>query len=192
MQKWQKLLKILEVTINYQPGILTEVELSRVETEMHLILPADYKGFCQIFGSGIFGDFIAIRCPSSDLFSRSNLATKSIKEQIREYPSKNHEWDRELESLLDSALMFGHDDRGNILFWDLRSYKESDRSYDIYWAKVDEFDDNIYKIGRSFFDFVCDFCLGMKAFELLPEELWPLPKDIGLKFTSYSRRYALS
>ena len=185
MQKWQKLLKILEVIRTSQAEILTEVDLSRVEIERHLILPTDYKDFCQTFGSGIFGDFIAIHCPSSQLFSRSNLAIKSIKEQIRKYPSKNTQWDRELESLLDSALMFGHDDRANIVFWDLRSYKSSDKSYDIYWAKVDEFDDNIYKVGRDFFDFVREFCLGIKAFEILPEELWPLPNDIRLQFTSW-------
>jgi len=55
----------------------------------------------------------------------------------------------------------------------------------IYWAKIDEFDDNLYKVGRDFFDFVRDFCLGMKAFELLPEELWPQTRDIRLQFTSW-------
>ena len=92
MQKWQKLLNILEVIRSPQPEVLTEAELRRMQTEMRLILPTDYKDFCQVFGSGIFGDFMAILCPSSYLSSRSNVAIKSIKEQIREYPSKNAQY----------------------------------------------------------------------------------------------------
>lgn len=64
--KWLALLKQLEI-IKPIPGFCeekwTEEELLAFESETNIILPDEYKSFCQIFGSGSFGNYIDIYCP---------------------------------------------------------------------------------------------------------------------------------
>jgi len=74
----------------------------------------------------------------------------------------------------------------------LRSYKKPDDSYDIYWLHYDDFDGEVYQVGRDFFDFIHDFCLGRKSYSFLPESMQPEPceslwsemfnADLRLKF----------
>lgn len=176
MQKWKTLFQQLEV-IETSDGqaISSEEELFTFEMETGIILPSEYKDFCQVFGSGRFGDLVKIFCPSRDLLFESIESIKYLKEQVEKYPSKNRQWDRQIQTLLNSALMFGGDDRVNIALWDLRTYEESDKSYDIYWVKYDDFEDEIYRVGRIFFDFVHDFCLGRKSYKRLPKSMRPEP-----------------
>ncbi|MEM8779341.1 MAG: hypothetical protein AAGF26_10820, partial [Cyanobacteria bacterium P01_G01_bin.49] len=92
--------------------------------------------------------------------------------------------DREsLIDLLDSAFVFGREPSANSIFWDLRSYNNKDKSYDIYWANSDCFSGEIYKLGRDFYEFITEFCLGTKSFEILPKEKWPLQESLQKTFT---------
>ncbi|MCT7949719.1 hypothetical protein NG798_07960 [Ancylothrix sp. C2] len=40
-------------------------------------------------------------------------------------------------------------------------------------ARTDCFGGDVYKIGRNFYEFVQNFCLGRKAYEVLPEFMQP-------------------
>ncbi|MGL6338337.1 MAG: hypothetical protein ACRC80_04265, partial [Waterburya sp.] len=66
--------------------------------------------------------------------------------------------------------------------WDLTSFNKLNSSYDIYWIQIDNFDDEIFKIGSDFFDFINNFCLGKKMNDLLPEYM---QIDFCSSFTSY-------
>ena len=72
------------------------------------------------------------------------------------------------------------------IFWDLRSYNNSDKSCDIYWANSDCFNGDIYKIGRDFYRFITELCLGEQSYEILPEKEWRLRESLQRTFTPVS------
>lgn len=170
MQKWLNLLENIDLTKkSSERVIVSELQLSNFESETGIILPTEYKNYCQVFGSGRFGDIVSIYYLSPSLIEVSKrLVNLIVKPQIKKYPSKDKLSDRKLFNWLDRILIFASDDRGNVAAWDLKAFNESNNSYDIYWIQIDRFDDEIYKLGSDFFDFVNDFCLGKKSFDFLP------------------------
>lgn len=176
MQRWQALLTQLEVIDKSRQTKPTEADLLAFEAQTGIALPAGYKEFRQVFGSGTFGDFVNIYggCPNVKLSEELIGFLRQSLERVAEwYRSLNIE---PLESLLNSAFVFGGTSRAESFLWDLRTYNETDQSYDIYLARID--DSHVYLVGRDFYEFVRDFCLGMKAFEVLPEGLRPDPQEI--------------
>jgi RNAse (barnase) inhibitor barstar len=172
LEQWQTLFLELEVT-NQGREILNEEEFLRFETQDDVPSPVGYKEFCQIFGTGSFGNFVRVFCPSPHLVRYSTLSLESIKEKIECFPSENIERDNQLRNLLNNGFVFGNDFGANIAVWDLRTYSETDQSYDIYWIDIDSSDENLHQIGRDFFEFVCNFCLGRGTYELPPEDKRP-------------------
>jgi hypothetical protein len=184
LQKWTSLLAELEVG-KFGGEIFTEEQLSDFESQYNIILPIEYKEYCQVFGTGQFGEFMDIVCPSNRLIEVSNNLLNSIRSAADDIPKSRANYLAisidAIMDLLDSAFVFGgYDD--SIVLWDLRTYQEDDHSYDIYWALSEDFMGDIYKVGRSFFEFIRDFCLGEKAFEVLPEEVYPMPEAICRTF----------
>lgn len=167
LEKWRKLLREIEVTleINDEPLHLNEEQLLDFESQAGVMLPSGYKEFCQIFGRGGFCDDLvqwSIDCPDlkdieGHLISSADIiaAQKSSLSQC-----KNRDL-VEVQRLLDSAYLFGMGP-SIILIFDLRTYSELDESYDIY--AIDD-DGRFYKVGRDFFEFIRDFCMGTKAEE---------------------------
>jgi hypothetical protein len=97
--------------------------------------------------------------------------------------------DMTLESiahLLKGAFVFGEDGGTWIALFDIITYSESDYSCDIYWLKNPDFDGEIYRVGRNFFEFVCDFCRGAKSYEILPISICPDPSCLVHTFTCLS------
>lgn len=173
LEKWITLLTQIEVI--GEPSPLSAEQLLYFELRAGVTLPSGYKEFCQVFGDGVFGrNMFSIECPKTEdvkgqLISHAEIiAACKFAKSASEYPL-------EIKILLDSAYLIGFGE-GYVLFvLDLRTYSESDQSYDIY-----AFDDNghFYKVGRDFFEFVRDFCMGTKAEEDFPELLKGLPVDL--------------
>lgn len=187
-QKWYSLLAQMEILGN-QKGTLNEETILTFEKETGIILPNEYKEFCQIFGGGTFGSFVSILRPSSHMLEMSSLTLYAIKTDFREYLWKKTEdtSTKATERILDFALRFAEDYFSNyIAIWDLRTYNKLDQSYDIYWLKWDGFEGDIYYLGRSVFEFVRDFCLGMKSYEILPESMHPHPQSLHHTFTPFA------
>lgn len=185
INQWRQLLANLQIRESDSGReILSEDKLTAFEIQNNITLPADYKDFCQIFGTGSLWDFVVIYCPSNYLLTTQDMIGGMIA-QIRRYPSPDLNRDLEYINLLHSAFMFGeYGAGGSLIFWDLRTYSDVDKSYDIYWAdwETPECDDCIF-IGRNFFEFVRDFCYGTKSFELLPQLMEGLsPEDIEYTF----------
>jgi len=74
--------------------------------------------------------------------------------------------------------------------WDLGSYDESDQSCDIYLVPTDDLD-RTTKLGRDFFEFVNDFCLGSRARKVLPPGFRFYEGFTGKQFLRFSRESLL-
>lgn len=181
MQRWQALFEQVEVIDRGTPQNCTEADLLIFEAQTGIVLPAGYKEFCQVFGSGIFGNYMQVDSPDLN-FSRENIGY--LKEELR----FQAEWDESIdiesiESLLNSAFIFGNNAHSDMLLWDLRTFSESDKSYDIYLAPFSG--PAVHLVGRDFAEFIRDFCLGMKAFDLLPEDMQPHIQELHPTFTRF-------
>jgi hypothetical protein len=187
LSEWNQLLAQIEI-LEEGSEILNKEGLSRFEVENNILLPPGYKEFCQTFGTGSFGNFIRIYSPNQNLVEYSRLSLESISEQVELFPSENLTRDSNLQSLLENGFVFGDDFGANIAIWDLRTYSDLDKSYDIYWIDIDASDKDVYRVGRDFFEFVTDFCLGRGTYEYLPEDKRP-PSDIQT-FTRFACNHA--
>lgn len=175
--------RLKEETNRYLPHeVCTEKELLDFETKTGIILPPDYKECCQVFGSVAFGEYLEIRCPN---LAYSQFWIEALKSSIdsavrfREIDIRDVS---KIENILDSAFAFGGSDTLLVLFWDLRTYSETDKNYDIYLARGEDFD-GVYLVGRDFTQFVLDFCLGTKSHEILPELMHPSLQSLQPTFT---------
>jgi len=195
--KWLALLKQLEI-IKPIPGPgeekWTEEELLAFESETNIILPDEYKSFCQIFGSGGFGNYINIYCPylqiSDEYKEMSKRGRNTLSGLIRTNNPSIISDLMSFHNLLDNAFYFGHSNSCDLVFWDLRTYSEIDKSYDIYitnWHNF-YFDGWVDKICRSFYQFVIEFCLGTKSYEILPPEEHCIPEDLTLTFFPFNTK----
>lgn len=186
LQKWRNLLSSIEIVSGNLQRVLSQEELEAYEVERGIVLPEAYKDYCQVFGEGIFGDAIRIYCPSNYFYDSSRSLIESLMEDLNTFldNSERKNW---LEKLLKSALIFGDDFGANVALWDLKSYKEIDHSYDIYWVSIDiETKEDCHLVGRDFFEFIEKFCLGTRSRKVLPEEKWQQFEQIPHTFTSFS------
>ncbi|MBW4444694.1 MAG: SMI1/KNR4 family protein [Plectolyngbya sp. WJT66-NPBG17] len=162
--KWVNLIEKLEIVSSEGQEVLCEEDLRLVELECNIVLPADYKCFCQYLGSGMLSDSVRIYCSTLAFIreSKENLTymIDRINEYVRNDVQRDLERDQNYLTLLNSAFVFGDSATGHdVIFWDLQGYDELDQSYDIYWADLDlpECVDPV-KVGRDFFGFIQDFC----------------------------------
>jgi hypothetical protein len=184
IQQWQALFAELDTT-NEGQEILSTEELQEFEMQNRIILPTEYREYCQVFGTGLFGHGIRIYCPTPALLEYSKASLESIKEELKMFPSDNRERDNRLKALMGSGFVFADDFGANIALWDLRSYSERDDNYDIYLVDIDGSDEELYQVGRSFFEFVCGYCLGRAPYSFLPEDKRP-EVDTPQIFTSFA------
>ena len=193
LETWKNLkLQLEEIHNRYLPHeVCTEEELLDFETKTQVILPPDYKKCCQVFGSVAFGEYLHIRCPNFEfsqfwiesLKSSADFAFGRWEINMRDSNIRNA---GRMKNLFDSALVFGISDTLLVLFWDLRTYTETDKNYDIYLARAEDFD-GVYLVGRDFTKFVFDFCLGTKSHEILPEYMHPSLQSLQPTFTPAPR-----
>ncbi len=185
--KWQHLLVQLEtIAVDEWQEIWNEHQFFTFESETGIVFPADYQEFCQIWGEGMLGEYMRIECPNI----KSQLGMLNLKEEFNNFVANNSDnYDVNLiNDLLSHSFVFAENYYTDHVFWDLRTYSELDKSYDIYLGRWEGFEGEVYKIGRSFFEFVCDFCLGMKAYEVLPEWMHPQPQELYHTFTRFGPR----
>ncbi|AFY53590.1 WD40 repeat-containing protein [Rivularia sp. PCC 7116] len=160
--KWQILISQLEI-VNKKNLPNTEQDILNFESQTGIILPIDYKVFCQLLGGGTFNGFIDIH----SVITLRKLVEFEIKEL--EFASGPNNYD---------------------ICWDLTTYSEQDKNYDIYIKTYDDF--QWLKLGRDFFTFVIDYCLGMKSFDFLPERFQQKHSDFYNLFeTVYYEDYAV-
>ena len=178
LNKWNLLLEQTEIKYesydgNYQltgnAKTSTTEDLTKFEKTNRIILPQEYKEFCQVFGDGEFGyTQFAINIPGQQegeeiAYVRQTMIEtyQDIKESVVS-GSFRYGISTDARSKIENSYRFGTG-QGYINFvFDLTSYSEIDLSYDIYAFKCDSHPSHIF-LGRDFFEFIKDFCLGERA-----------------------------
>lgn len=198
LEKWKTLLASLTVASRSEL-ICSESQIAQVEKELGFKFPASYPEYCRVFGSGSLGpddtspDFFRIYCPccppSSVDIRRTGHDLIGLKLDLdASGPIGDEEKEKTAYRLLVSGYAFGGSDRADSFMWDLTTYSEGDRSYDIYWVP-DEGVEEITLVGRDFFGFVNEFCLGDKWKIMFPEEdFTDTPGSRQRFFTAFERR----
>jgi SMI1/KNR4 family protein SUKH-1 len=178
IKKWEAMLATL--TVVQKSGLIcSEAEIDQVEIELGFKFPAGYKEYCRIFGSGSLGQgdapgFFRVYCPcpypsSVDIRQTGhNLIGLKLDLDASE-PLEDTEKAKVLHRLLEDGYAFGDNDRADRFIWDLTTYREDDRAYDIYWIP-DECVEEVKLVGRDFFEFIDKFCLGAGLKIMFPEE----------------------
>ena len=188
---WQDLLSQLEVYVEEDSRGCSVDELNEFESKTDLILPEDYKTFCQVFGSGEFGSGMSIACLDRNNARNNVITLEMLKDALEDgfdseldyRVARGESLDTEsLRELLNSALVFGGDGSTDVVMWDLRTYSIEDKSYDIYMSRIEGFP-GACKIGRSFYEFVETFCLGIGSFDHLPDWTHPDLQALHRTFT---------
>jgi SMI1-KNR4 cell-wall len=138
IKQWQELFEQQEIYGDIF-DFSTESELLQFEARTGIILPTGYKEYCQIFGSGGFGnDLLNISTVNNEVSWTLDDMTNEMRENmnLEAYCGDviTAEKLENLREILKSALLFGGNGKGQFSLWDLRTYNITDDSYDIYLA----------------------------------------------------------
>lgn len=182
IEKWQKFLQEHSVLIadhyGRTPAIMTEFELSDFERKTGIELPPDYRSFLQLLGVGLFTQTVGgFHLSIEPLNIEDSInAFYSLKISLEYERERGEISDPEhIEGLLNHGFIFAGNGKGGIFVWDLRSYRESDKNYDIYLCSIHDSPLVFYPVGRDFLEFICDFGLGLNPnkHKSLPKRLRP-------------------
>ncbi len=199
INSWQSLFKQLEIvelsaeeyeidSTEFEYEVMSIEGCENVERELGIVLPHAYKEFCQVFGSGLFGDeFIEIHCPT-DIWLKSYHPMKLdiARRTIVNLPDTIFMNKQEVINLVDSAFVFGGHEEV-IVFWDMRTYRKEDDSYDIYWMMDEPLNGEIFRVGRDFEKFIQEFCLDDGLLRCLPPTMHEFADRIAPTFQPYPR-----
>ena len=180
----EDLLLRLEISGSTEPDIFALQELTDFEIRQGFQLPNDYKQFCSLFGSGRFGDHMTVYCPRIQNSQRSVYSMRVALELAQEEYGC-FEAAQNIGNLLNSCFVFATNPNSQDVVWDLRTYQKSDDSYDIYLLPLDPLDE-FYLVGRSFLEFINDFCIGEGGYQNLPKHLHPCEGTIYPRFSRHA------
>ncbi|MBE9009264.1 SMI1/KNR4 family protein [Pseudanabaenaceae cyanobacterium LEGE 13415] len=164
---WHELMQTLQFEGENASRNPSEEVIAVFEQEHKITLSSDYKEFCELFGSGCFGNTLDIYCPGNSQLLLGQERLQLIINNIREFSSGDAQLDDEKIDLLSNGFWIGIDSSGYCLICDLGTYCDEDSSYDLYWVQEDcpeseSLECNVYYAGRSFFELFRDFCNGLR------------------------------
>jgi hypothetical protein len=150
---------------------INQADLELFESEAGHKLPSEYKKYLEVFGAGGFGlDGFRIDCPNVyniDAFLGGNV---SILESCLETFKIDKKWTSKLQGLLENSYIFGDGSNKVEFVFDLRTWSNIDQSYDIYGLNFSTC--CFFQIGRDFFEFVRDCCIGEKIRREFPDLIY--------------------
>ncbi len=174
LEKWRALLTQTRIIYRFNNYLFhrSSEQLLEFEEQAGFPLPSEYKEYCQVFGPGLFTkNWFKINCSDAEDVGREPFSNPDTIAAIKgSWP-----YSEDVHKLLDSAYIFGIGDGYIFFLFDLRTYSESDQSYDIY-IMDDEREHTVHYFGRSFFEFIRDICLGDRVPLEFPS-LLNLPED---------------
>jgi hypothetical protein len=177
--------------------ISTEEDISALEARTGLRFPEGYADFCQIFGKGYFGDdwihFDVPKRENIESYLRSNSEiVDAYSIGIVDNPNFEDIQKQELISLLERSWIFGFGNQVLFLF-SQEVYGELNLTCKIY---AFDYDLNLYDLGRDFFAFLEEVCLGERIKEDFPElleSMLPLDKTIDqIKTRTFTPSFPMS
>jgi len=181
LEKWQSLFSTLQVRYNVASAdgsipsepkyVKTDLDIETFEIVNRIKLPSDYKSYCKVFGNGIFSDWVSIFAISLAHSEESKYFTRGAIKYVQEDIQRGHVIEctdiNFVNKLLDNCFAFAMSSTAGTILWDLSSYSESDGEYDIYYIFLDDL--CVSYLGRSFYEFITNFCLGSMWFEVFPD-----------------------
>jgi hypothetical protein len=154
----------------------SDEDLHAFEDASGFRLPSEFKDYCKVFGGGFFGatgvtiDFITIPEIVSILLNEQ-AQRESILSTV-EYLAEDQS-PSELVRLINHSYNFGYSYSNAWFLWDLESYSQKDKSYDIYIVKGITTDEvRFHKLGRNFCEFIRDYAMGRNPDQNFLELLW--------------------
>ena len=106
LEKWKLLLCEVDIIMTYQECLstLNQKQIENFESITNLVLPQEYKEFCQVFGSGEFGfNMFFIEIP----YRENILEEVRSNEIILDSCKYSYTWSIDIQELLDNAYLFG-------------------------------------------------------------------------------------
>jgi hypothetical protein len=166
--------------IAFQFFRMNQAELEKFELKVGYKLPLEYRNYLQIFGEGRFGtEGFCIESPNIYDFNAFLEKNISILESCFGSFEINKRLTIEIQHLIKNAYIFGRTD-DVILVFDLRTWSSNDQSYDIYGLNFSSC--CYFKIGRNFFEFVRDCCIGEKIKRNFPDLIFIDENEDDLEF----------
>jgi SMI1 / KNR4 family (SUKH-1) len=157
MNDWNQILT--ELNVNFDLRLNSLEELDEFEKNSGIKLPEKYKEYCQNIGAFTFNE-TKLTVFNIDFDNLEDIIEEDI--DIRETFTLYKEEFPEAQELLRNSFRFGMGYNLILLLFDLRTYSEIDRSYDIYILKDRNVDMPMIKLGRDFYLFIKDYCMGQK------------------------------
>jgi hypothetical protein len=174
--KWQILVSQVGAEVRSDLVPCSNREIADFEEGFKIALPLEFKSFCRMFGSVSFGNEVYIRCLDVDYgVERRRKYFQDIllpqRETFLEWELHRQEAYERICDLVEYAYFFGSTSVGLYFCFDLRTYDITDERCDIYVISLVR-DFGIECLGRNFFDFIRDYCLGTKLYDSsLPEDM---------------------
>jgi len=164
---------------------LDEEELNLFECKTGLIIPQGYQEYCQVFGSGRFGiNGFCIESPSIQYLEKHLGSNRGILEAQIAVLDRDESKGKQL---LENSYLLGTGENCLLFVFDLRTYSDRDRSYDIYGVLDDEAGTVLtYFFGRDFFAFIRDICIGQQAKNRFPTWMNIIPSEINQDHPEYA------
>jgi SMI1-KNR4 cell-wall len=165
MEKWYELLK--DASVKKTQYLTSSDDLQAFEIDNNISLPEEYKGFCQVFGTGIFGNEISIYCPPEIEWTHTVVARFARQLEFLEQTNQISIHRAEhIARLLKNALIFGSTGSSDFFLWSLAT-ENSDNCKNIYMVNNDSFEcegGEIEIVSKSFYTFIKDIALKNEPF----------------------------
>jgi SMI1-KNR4 cell-wall len=164
LNKWQELLNSVEFSPDFNLKPIDREVIDNCEAELGIKFPEDYKDYCQVFGEVDYGKEIAITTADVDTVRNSRQQCQDILDSYEEGDYSKSGWANVLvmRRVSESGFVFGSSPNAIDFGFDLSTYSEIDKSCDIYMIYYCDGDPIIWNIGRDFYSFIKDCCLGTK------------------------------
>lgn len=165
MKKWYELLK--DANVRKTQYLISSDDLQTFERGNNISLPEEYKEFCQVFGSGSFGNEILIYCPPEIEWTHTVVARFARQlEFLKQTNQISIHRAEHIARLLKNALIFGSTGSSDLFLWSLTA-ENSDNCDNIYMVNWDSFEcegGEIEIVCNSFYTFIKDIALKNEPF----------------------------
>lgn len=155
---WLDLMANLDIVEH--PEVSFPEEILEFEQTAGFILPEQYKEFCMVCG-GMYFEKTEISILQVGFYDVQTYLDEDFEK--RDICISYNDGQYEMQELVQNSRLFGRGSGYIFLIWDLRTYRENDKSYDIYllrdWGNGTM---DALNLGRNFYAFVRDYCIGQK------------------------------
>jgi len=158
---WLTYFKVRELKQS-SPEVFTPANCDSFESLHELSLPESYRNFCCTFGTCAFFNGLRVYCPNQELTTDIIYSTKEdwkYYSRQRTHSVVSGSMLETIESMLfGKGLVFAEGRAAKMYIFDLNTYREEDKTCDIWSASAEGALDSFEHLGRSFHELFLSFC----------------------------------